>query len=156
MNLGDIALIVTVVIVLLVALFYFLNRWAYKKMDEQQTIINQKKMKQTAYIIDKKHDKITNVHMPKMVMDNLPKRARLMKMYFAQVKIGPQIMTLICDKNVYNALPLKKSVKIEIAGLYIVNVVGMKSAEEMKAINKAKKQKAKEKQKAEKAKNAEK
>lgn len=143
MTVSDIALIAILVVVLVVAGFFFLNRWAYKKMDEQQAMINQQKMKQTAYVIDKKHDRITNVHMPKMVMDNIPKRAKLMKMYFAQVKIGPQILTLICDKNVYNALPLKKNVKIEIAGLYIVNVIGMKSAEEMKALEKEKKAKAK-------------
>lgn len=148
MTFADITLLVLLVVVLLVAGFFFLNRWAYKKMDEQQAVINQQKMTQTAYIIDKKHDKITNVHMPKMVMDNLPKRARLMKMYFAQVKIGPQILTLICDKNVYNALPLKKSVKIEIAGLYIVSVVGMKSADEMKKIAKEKKAKEKAEKKA--------
>lgn len=150
MTVSDIALIAILVVVLVVAGFFFLNRWAYKKMDEQQAMINQQKMKQTAYVIDKKHDRITNVHMPKMVMDNIPKRAKLMKMYFAQVKIGPQILTLICDKNVYNALPLKKNVKIEIAGLYIVNVIGMKSAEEMKALEKEKKAKAKAEKKSKK------
>ena len=61
-----------------------------------------------------------------------------------QVKVGPQILTLIADKRVFDAMPLKKTVKVEIAGLYIVNIVGMKSAEEMKAIAKAKKEKAKE------------
>jgi uncharacterized membrane protein len=150
MDLVNILLIVVLVIAVLLGLFFFLSRWAYRKMDEQQSFIQQQKMTQTAYIIDKKHDKITNVHMPKAVMDNLPKRAKLMKMYFAQVKIGPQIATLICDKNVYNALPLKKSTKIEIAGLYIVNVVGMKSAEEMKAKNKEKKAKEKAEKKAKK------
>lgn len=152
MTASDVALLAIFIVVLVVAAFFFINRWAYKKMDEQQAMINQQKMKQTAYIIDKKHDKITNVHMPKMVMDNIPKRAKWMKMYFAQVKIGPQILTLICDKNVYNALPLKKTVKIEIAGLYIVSVVGMKSAEEMKEREKEKKAKAKEAKKAEKKK----
>lgn len=67
-----------------------------------------------------------------------------MKMNFVQVKVGPQILTLIADKRVFDAMPLKKTVKVEIAGLYIVNIVGMKSAEEMKAIAKAKKEKAKE------------
>ena len=148
MSLADIMLLVIFIVALVVAGFFFLNRWAYRKMDEQQAVINQQKMMQNAYIIDKKHDKITNVHMPKAVMDNLPRRAKLMKMYFAQVKIGPQILTLICDKNVYNALPLKKNVKIEIAGLYILNVVGMKSAEEMKAKNKEKKAKEKAEKKA--------
>ena len=40
-------------------------------------------------------------------------------------------------------MPLKKTVKVEIAGLYIVNIVGMKSAEEMKAIAKAKRKRLK-------------
>jgi hypothetical protein len=152
MQAGDIILLVMLIVVVVVGLFFFINRWAFKKMDEQQTIINQQKMTQTAYIIDKKRDKITNINMPKAVMDNLPKRATLMKMYFAQVKIGPQIVTLICDKNVYNALPLKKSVKIEIAGLYIVNIVGMKSPEEMRKLAKEKKAKEKAEKKAGKAK----
>jgi uncharacterized membrane protein YqiK len=143
MSLADWLIIIVIAIAVIMGVFYFLSRWAYRKMDEQQSFIQQQKMTQTAYIIDKKHDKITNVHMPKAVMDNLPKRARLMKMYFAQVKIGPQIVTLICDKNVYNALPVKKSTKIDIAGLYIVSVAGMKSAEEMKAKAKEKKAKAK-------------
>ncbi len=143
MTLSDILLLIILLVVVIVAGFFFLNRWAYKKLDEQEEMINRQKMTQTAYIIDKRRDKITNVHMPKAVMDNIPKRAKFVKMYFAQVKIGPQIVTLICDKNVYNALPLKKSVKIDIAGLYIVNVAGMKSAAEMK--EKAKEKKAKQK-----------
>ena len=148
MSLSDILLLTIIIVAAIAGLLYLLNRWAYKKMDQQQTIINQQKMTQSAYIIDKKYDKITNVNLPKAVTENMPKRARLMKMYFAQVKIGPQIITMICDKNVYNALPLKKTVKIEIAGLYIVSVVGMKSPEQMKAIEKEKKAKAKAEKKA--------
>ena len=66
-------------------------------------------------------------------------------MNFVKAKIGPQIMTLICDKNVYNALPLKKNVKVELAGIYISNMQGLKSKEEMKALAKEKKAKAKSK-----------
>ena len=73
-------------------------------------------------------------------------------MYFVKVKIGPQILTLLTDKRVYNALPTKKSVKIEVAGLYITNMIGMKSPEEMKKAEKAKKEKAKEEKKLAKAK----
>lgn len=94
--------------------------------------------------MNKRRDKITNVNMPKMVIDQIPKWSKFMKMNFVQVKVGPQILTLIADKRVFDAMPLKKTVKVEIAGLYIVNIVGMKSAEEMKAIAKAKKEKAKE------------
>ena len=74
-----------------------------------------------------------------------------MKMYFVQAKIGPQIMTLMCDKKVFAAIPVKKNIKVEIAGIYIVSVAGMKSPEELKAIKKQKKEKAKEEAKAAKA-----
>ena len=121
-------------------------------MDEQQVMVDKMKMVQPIYVIDKKHDRITNVNMPKMVMDQMPARAKLMKMYFVQAKIGPQIITFITDKLVYDALPLKKQVKVEIAGIYIVKMIGMKSKEELKAEQKAKKEKEKEAKKAEKIK----
>lgn len=144
----DIILLVVLIIAAIAFGLYFLNKWAYKKMNTQNEMIEQHKMLQTAYIIDKKRDKIDNVNLPKIVKDQMPKMGKLMKMNFVKVKIGPQILTLIADKNVYNALPLKKSVKIEVAGLYIVNMIGMKSAEEMKAIEKEKKEKAKQAKKA--------
>lgn len=146
---GDIFLIVAVIVVAVIVGLYFLNRWAYKKLDAQNEAVNQHKMTQQAYIIDKKRCRITQINnMPKAVYTSLPKVAKYMKMNFVQCKIGPQIVTLIADKRVYNAIPLKKTVKIEIAGLYIVNMIGMKSIEEEKAAKKAKKEKEKEAKKA--------
>lgn len=148
----DIVLIVMAIVVVLVAALYFLNRAAYKKMDEQQDMINQTKQHMSIYVIDKKHDKITNVNMPAIVMNQIPWYAKYIKMYFVKAKIGPQIMTLMCDKNVFNGIPVKKNIKAELAGIYIVSFAGMKSAEEMKKIRKEKKQKQKEEAKKEKAK----
>ena len=144
---SDIVLIVMVIVIAVVALFYFLNRAAYKKMDEQQEMINQAKQYMNIYVIDKKRDKITNINMPAMVMDKIPWYAKYIKMYFVKAKIGPQIMTLMCDKNVFNGIPVKKNIKVELAGIYIVSFAGMKSAEEMKKIRKEKKQKQKEENK---------
>ena len=87
--------------------------------------------------------------MPKAVMEQMPKIYKRMKLYFVQAKIGPQIMTLMCDKRVFAAIPIKKNVKVEIAGMYIVSVAGMKSPEEMKALRKEKKLKEKAAKKAE-------
>lgn len=147
MGYGDIILIIFLVLAVLVGAFYFFNKWAYKKMDSQQAIIDKSKQSATIYVIDKKKDKITNINMPKMVVDQIPKAYKFMKMYFVQAKIGPQIMTLMCDKRVFEAIPVKKNVKVEIAGIYIVNVIGMKSVEEVKAAKKAKKAKEKEEKK---------
>ena len=41
-------------------------------------------------------------------------------------KVGSQITTLLCDEQVYNDLPVKKQVKVEIVGLYIVGIKGPK------------------------------
>lgn len=144
MSSGDIILLVFLAIGLIIVGFYFLNKWAYKRMDNQQSIIERTKTPATIYVIDKKKDKITNVNMPKVVIDQMPKIYKLVKMRFVQAKIGPQIMTLMCDKKVYQALPVKKNVKVELAGIYIISMKGMKSDKEIKEAKKAKKLKEKE------------
>ena len=145
MTWADWLILIVIVIAVIAGILIFLNKKAYKKMNQQNEMIEQHKMLQTAYIIDKTRDKMTNVKsLPKAVTENVPKWSKLMKMYFVKVKIGPQILTLITDKRVFKALPVNKSVKIEIAGLYIVNMIGMKTPEQLKAIEKAKKEKAKE------------
>jgi len=151
MSFLDWLIIIVVVIGAILAGLYFLNKWAYNKMDTQQTMINKMKNSMSIYVIDKRRDKITNVNMPKVVMEQMPKIYKKMKLCFVQAKIGPQVMTLLCDKNVFNAIPVKKNVKVEIAGMYIVSVAGMKSPQEMKALQKEKKQKAKAEAKAAKA-----
>lgn len=149
MSFLDWIIIIAIVLGAILAGLYFLNKWAYKKMDTQQTMIEKMKNSMSIYVIDKKHDKITNVNMPKAVMEQMPKIYKRMKLYFVQAKIGPQIMTLMCDKRVFAAIPIKKNVKVEIAGMYIVSVAGMKSPEEMKALRKEKKLKEKAAKKAE-------
>ena len=42
-----------------------------------------------------------------------------------KAKVGPQIVTLITEKNVYDVIVPKKTVKVELSGLYLVNVVGV-------------------------------
>jgi len=126
---------------------YFLNKWAYKKMSEQQDLISRTSQTTTIYVIDKKKEKPADSKLPKLVLDQLPKRSNFIKMPLVTAKVGPQIITFICDKNVYDALPIKKSVKVDISGIYITNMKGMKSPKEMKALAKEKKAKAKEKEK---------
>lgn len=122
---------------------YFLNRWASSKMQTQQAAIERSKQSLTIYIIDKRRDKITSVNMPKAAVDQVPAYAKFMKHYFVKAKIGPQILTLMCDKEVFNALPIKKNVKIELAGIYIVTMKGMKTKKQIKEEAKYEKQQLK-------------
>lgn len=150
MGVLDIILIVALVLALVVGGLYLLNKWAYKKLNTQQEMIDKAKQLTSIYVIDKKRDKVTNVNLPKMVVSQMPRAYKLMKMHFVQAKIGPQIMTLICDKKVFNAIPVKKNIKVELAGIYIVNMLGMKSDKELKEIKKAKKDKEKSEKKSKK------
>lgn len=140
----DWLLIVMGVVAVLGGGFYFLTQYAHRKVGEHQQLIGANSQKLTIYTIDKKRDKVTASGLPQNIIDQMPKRARLMKMYFVKAKIGPQIMTLmVSDKNVYNAIPLKKNVKVNAAGIYITSVEGMKSKAEMKTLAKQKKEKNK-------------
>ena len=100
-------------------------------------------MSATIYVIDKKRDKLKNISLPKAAQAQIPAYAKMMKLYFVKAKIGPQIVTLMCDKNVFNAVPLKKNIKAQISGMYLVDFVGLKSADEMKKKRKEKKEKQK-------------
>ncbi len=145
MSIGDIIIISMIVVGVIGVGLYYLNKWAIKKNSEQQQFISTNKQFMSAYIIDKRRDKIQNVQMPKMVSEQMPKYYKFLKMYFIKAKIGPQIITLMCSKEVYNTLTVKKTFKCEIAGIYIVSVVGMKSKSEMKQLKKNKKLEAKKK-----------
>ncbi|MCL2619038.1 MAG: hypothetical protein FWD98_08330 [Defluviitaleaceae bacterium] len=134
----DIFMIVFVVLGVIGVALYFLNRWSATKMVEQQQMIEQSKQTMSIFTIDKKKCRPGEVSLPKVVSDSLPRRARIMKMTFVKAKVGAQITTFMCDPKVYNAIPLQKQVKVDVAGIYIVDFKGRKSDEEMKAMRRAK------------------
>ena len=133
----NILLVVSIVAVVVVGVLYFLNKWAGKRTAQQQDMIQQHKQTVSIYVIDKKKDKITNANFPKAMADQIPRSAKIMKMPLVKVKVGPQIMTMVCDAAVFNALPLKKTVTVEVAGAYIVGMKGMKTKMEMAEMRKA-------------------
>ena len=134
----DIFLIVFVVVVVILVVLYFVNRWSSTKMVEQQKMIDQSKQSTTIFTIDKKKCRASEASLPKVVMDNMPRRAKIFKIPFVKAKVGAQVMTFMCDPKVYDAIPLQKQIKVDIAGIYIIDFKGRKTAEEMKAIKKAK------------------
>lgn len=136
----DILFIVLAVVGALGVGLYFLNRWASKRMATQQDAVERNKTTVSMYIIDKKKDKVTNANFPKAVYEQMPRWSRMMKMPMVKAKIGPQIMTLMCDNKVFAVLPVKKTVKVDLAGMYIVGMKGMKTKKEMADIRKARKE----------------
>ena len=115
-------IIFTVVLVIaeIIAIMYFVGRRLQKKQAESQQMIDQNRQKITAFIIDKKKAKISEANFPKSVMEQVPRRMKWMKLPLVKLKSGPQIVTMFCDKQVFDAIPVKKQVQLEISGGYIL------------------------------------
>ena len=136
----DVFVLIGILLVIVFVVLYFLNKWAGRRMADQQEMVEKHKQPATIYVIDKKKDKIANANLPKAMADQVPRMGRMMKMPLVKAKIGPQIMTLVADKAVYEALPVKKSVTVELAGAYIVSMKGMKTKKQLAEQRKARRQ----------------
>ena len=97
MNPWIIVLIVVAVLAALIAVLYFLGRKAQKKQAEQQEMLEANKQTVSMLIIDKKRMRLKDAGLPQMVLDQTPKLMRRSKLPIVKVKVGPQIMSLICD-----------------------------------------------------------
>lgn len=76
----------------------------------------------TMLIIDKKRLPMKDAGLPKIVMEQTPKKYLKAKLPIVKAKIGPQIMNLICDEAIYNDVPTKGEVKAMVSGIYILSV----------------------------------
>lgn len=132
MNGWTIVLIVIAVVLLVLVGLYFWGKKLQKKYDEQQQLISQNKQSATIFVIDKKKDNVANLKLPKQMKDQLPWIYRKRKMPVVIAKIGPQIQTFMCDQKIYNSIPTKKQIKVELAGILIVNVLSGKIVEPKK------------------------
>lgn len=132
MNIWTTILIVVLIIAALLVGLYFWGRKLQKKYEDQQQLISENKQAATIFVIDKKKDKVDNLKLPKQMKDQLPKMYRKRKMPVVIAKIGPQIQTFMCDERVYDVIPTKKQVKVELAGILIVNVLSGKLPEPKK------------------------
>ena len=132
MSASDIFIIVAIVLAVVIFLLYKFSTKNYKKNIEAQDFIKANKQVASIYVIDKKFDKPTEKDLSKAVYSQLEGAAKKRKMCMVKAKVGPQIVTLITDKNVYDVIQTKKTVKVEISGLYIVGVVGVNLADKKK------------------------
>ena len=73
-------------------------------------------------IIDKKRMKIKDAGLPPAVVEQTPKLLRGSKLPIVKAKVGPQIMTLVCDEKIFDMVPVKKEVKATVSGIYITEV----------------------------------
>jgi hypothetical protein len=93
-----------------------------KKQMEQREQIDAASQPATLFIIDKKIMPMKDAKLPKAVMDQAPKRYQKAKLPVVKAKVGPQIMTLICDEAIFDDVPQHGEVKVMLSGIYITSV----------------------------------
>lgn len=137
MNTGLIVfLVVLAVMAIIIGVLYFLGKKAQKRQDEQQEMLQANKQTVSMLIIDKKRMKIKESGLPQVVIDQTPKMMRNSKLPIVKAKVGPQIMSLICDEKIYDSIPLKKEVKASVSGIYVLDVKGLHGKSEVKEVKK--------------------
>ena len=126
MSTGTIVLIVILVVLVaaLVALYFF-GKKAQKKQEEQQQQLEAAKQTVSMLIIDKKRMKLKEAGLPAIVLEQTPKLLRNSKLPIVKAKVGPQIMSLVCDEKIFDSVPVKKEVKATVSVIYITDVKGL-------------------------------
>ncbi len=132
-----ILIIITVVVIGALVALYFVGNKMQKKQEANQEQMQAAAQTVSILVIDKKKMKMKEAGLPKIVLDQTPKYMRGTKVPVVKAKIGPKVMTLICDAKVYDIIPVKKEVKAVISGIYIMDVKGLRGNLEQKPVKKS-------------------
>lgn len=117
-----IALVLTAAFVAL----YFFTKNMEKKQDAQREQMDAMAQSMSMLIIDKKRLRLKDSGLPQNVIDQSPKILRRSKVPVVKAKIGPRVMTLMCDEAIFDQVPVKKEVKAVVSGIYITAVKGLR------------------------------
>lgn len=121
-----VVLVILAVLIIAFVVLYFLGKKAQAKQEEQQKLLDASAQQVNMLIIDKAKMRLNEANFPAVVLENTPKRFRRSKVYVVKAKVGPKIMSLMCDQDVYDVIPVKKEVKATVSGIYITKVKGLR------------------------------
>lgn len=124
-------IVLAIVLAVLIVAFIVLSI-AGKKLQQKQEA-SKAQMEAAAQIasilvIDKKRMKLNEAGLPKVILENTPKYLKRSKVPIVKAKIGPKIMSLMCDEKIFPLLPVKKELKVVLSGIYIMDVKGSRNA----------------------------
>ena len=122
---GIVLLVILAVLIIALIVLYFLGKKAQKRQEQQQAQIEAMKQTVSMLIIDKKRMKIKDSGLPQAVINQTPKLMRGSKLPIVKAKVGPQIMSLVCEERIFDSVPIKKEVKAVVSGIYITDVKGL-------------------------------
>ena len=123
-------LILLLIVVVVGVGCYFLYRKGKEMQERSESAQEQMRagaQTQSLLVIDKKRMRLKDANFPKIVLDQTPKLYRRQKVPVVKVKIGPKILTMMCDDRIFDSIPVKKEIKAVINGIYIMEVKGLRS-----------------------------
>lgn len=112
-------LVIAAILVIGVIVLYFVGKKLQKKQESQQELMDASAQQLTLYIIDAKMMKAMDANLPKVVTEQIPKYMRKAKLPVVKAKVGPRVMSLICDAKVFDTIAPKQEVKATVSGIYI-------------------------------------
>ena len=118
-------LIITAVVIGITVALYFVGKKAEKRKAEQDEQVAKVAQTVSMLIIDKKKMRVTEAGLPDEMLKAMPWYAKRSKMPIVKAKVGPKVMTFICDYEVFDEVPVKREVKATVSGLYITGVKGL-------------------------------
>ena len=122
---SPLTIVLTVILVLVIAAciaLYIFGKKAEKKQAAQKEQMEAAAQVISMLISDKKKMKLKEAGLPAAVVENTPKYLRRTKIPVVKAKIGPRIMTLMCENKVFEVMPVKKEIKAVVSGLYITEI----------------------------------
>ncbi|MDO4649427.1 MAG: hypothetical protein Q4B26_12325 [Eubacteriales bacterium] len=121
-------LIILVILIAALIALYFFGKKTQKRQEESQAQIEASKQTVSMLIIDKKRMPVKESGLPDMVIQQVPRLMRRSKLPIVKAKVGPKITIMIADEKIFDMIPVKKEVKAEVSGLYIVGVKGIRGS----------------------------
>lgn len=134
-----ISLIILAVLIAACIVLYFLGKKMQTKQMAQRAQMRESAQMTSMLIIDKKMMKMKEAGLPKLVMEQTPKRYRNAKLPIVKAKVGPQTVNLICDDGIFDDLPTKCEVKAMVSGIYIVEIKSVRGKKKNKNTEEPKK-----------------
>lgn len=132
----NIILIVLGVIVAILVVLYFIGSKLQTKQAEANKVMNQMAMTVSLLVLDKQKLHVKDSGLMKQVQDAIPAYMKWRKLPIVKARIikaniagGAQVMSFICDPNVYKVLPVKTEVKVTVSGIYITKLHSAKGVD---------------------------
>ena len=113
-------LIVLGVILVGMIVLYFLGKKLQKKQEASEQQMQAGAQTTSLFVIKKDRVRLRDAGFPQIVIDQTPKLLRRSKIPTVKAKVGPRIITFMCDEKAFSVIPEKREVKCVINGIYIM------------------------------------